>query len=154
MAIFDVEFPSDFLSDLLDTEFDEIAEAALTDAAPLLEESMKKCCKDAIMHEGDSELVDSIESGTPKKTKKGDAWIVNVAPRGYSSIKKYTAVDSKGRKTHRKYPVSNALKAIWKEYGIPGRQPPNPFLERACNNVRDIAIAKMQEVYNRKVGAE
>lgn len=157
MAIFDVEFPSDFLSDLLDTEFDEIAEAALTDAAPLLEIAMKGCCEYAIMHEGDSELVESIEAGTPKKTKKGDAWIVNVAPRGYSLTKQYTAEyrhRGRKRKTNRKYPVSNALKAIWKEYGIPGIQPPSPFLERACNNVRDMAIARMQEVYNRKVGAE
>lgn len=154
MAIFNIDFPDDLLSDLLDTDFDAIAEAALTDVAPLLEGSMKRCCKDAIQHEGDSELVDSITAGTPKKTKKGDAWILNVTPRGYSSSKRYTAVDSKGKKTHRKYPVSNALKAIWKEYGIPGRQPPRPFIERACNSVRGKTIEKMQEAFNRKVGKE
>lgn len=152
MAIFRMEFPDEFLSDLLDTDFDEIAKEALIEAAPILEESMKKCCKEAIQHEGDSELVNSIRSRIPKRVLGNNAWIVGVYPSGYSSIKKYTLVDSKGKKTHRKYPVSNALKAIWKEYGIPGRQPPRPFIERACNSVKNRTMEKMQEVYNRKVG--
>ncbi len=152
MAIFDVDFPDDFMSGLLDTDFDAIAEAALTDAAPLLERQMKKCCSDAIQHEGDSELVGSIKSGTPKQTKDKEAWIVNVGPRGYSTVKKYTAVDGRGKKTKRKYHVSNALKAIWKEYGIPGHQPPRPFLQAATDAARHAVEAKIQEVYDRMAG--
>ncbi len=153
MALFDVDFPEDFFSDLLDTEFSEIAEEALSEAAPMLVDSMKNYCAGVIQHDGDSELVNSFKSNKPKRAKT-DAWIVNVNPKGYSSTKMYTAVDSKGKKTHRKYPVSNALKAIWKEYGIPGRQPPKPFIASACNSVRGSVMAKMQEVFNRKVGVK
>lgn len=149
MAAFDVDFPEDFLSGLLDTEFSEIAEEALTEAAPILEQAMKKACKTAIEHEGDSELVNSITAGKPKRTKT-DAYIVNVCPRGYSSTKIYHAAWT-GRG---KYKVSNALKMIWKEYGVPGRQAPKPFLDSACNSVRESVMSKIQEVYNRKVGAE
>ncbi len=153
MALFDIDFPEDLMSDLLDTDFAEIAEEALAEAAPILEKAMKESGKAVIMHEGDSEMVESIKAGKPKRTKT-DAWIVNVTFKGYSSIKKYTAVDSKGRKTHRKYPISNSLKAIWKEYGIPGRQPPRPFLESAKNAAQSAVNKKIQEVYNRKVGAK
>lgn len=148
MASFEVDFPEDFLSGLLDTDFAEIAEEALRDAAPILEKSMKQSAKAAVAHEGDSELVNSIQSSKPKRTKT-DAWIVNVSPKGYSKMKVY-----RSGKKKRKYPVSNALKAIWKEYGIPGRQPPRPFIASACNKVRGQIMSRMQEVYNRKVGAD
>lgn len=151
MAEFQMEFGEDFLDQLLNTDFDEIAEAALNESAPILEKSMKNEVKRAVKHDGDSELADSLKATKPKKTKT-DAWIVNVVPKGYSSTKKYIAVDSRGRKTRRKYPVSNALKAIWKEYGIPGRQPPSPFITRATNGARNAVIQKIQEVYNKKVG--
>lgn len=148
MAGFEVDFPEDFLSGLLDTDFSEIAEEALNETAPLLEESMKQSCRTVITHEGDSELVDSIKSSKPKRTRT-DAWIVNVSPKGYSKTKIYHHT-----RTGRKYPVSNALKAIWKEYGIPGKQPPRPFIASACNKVRESVMTKLQEVYNRKVGAD
>lgn len=148
MAGFEIDFPDDFLSELLDTEFDEVAEMALKETAPLLERSMKASCERAVKHEGDSELVNSIKAAEPKKTKT-DAWIVNVGPRGYSSMKMYN-VKKKGRK----YKVSNALKAIWKEYGIAGQQAPAPFITNATNSVREEVMNKMQEIYNRKVGAK
>ena len=148
MAEFEVDFPEDFLSELLDTDFDEIAEEALQETAPILEESMKASCRAAVSHGGDSELVDSIKKAKPKRTKT-DAWIINVSPKGYSRSKTY-----RNKKTGRKYPVSNALKAIWKEYGIPGRQPPFPFIASGCNRVREKIMGRMQEIYNRKVGAD
>lgn len=154
MAIFSMEFPDDFLSDLLDTNIDEIAKEALDEAAPLLEDAMKKCCAEEIQHDGDSELVNSIRSRRPKRVLGNEAWIVGVYPSGYSSTKRYTSVNSKGRKTNKKYPVSNALKAIWKEYGIPGKQPPRPFIDRACNSVKSKVMEAMQKIYNRKVGAK
>lgn len=146
MALFDVEFPEDFLSDLLETDFDEIAEEALKEAAPILESSIRRSCRSVIEHSGESELVKSIKSNEPKKTKT-DAWIVNVGPRGYSRTKTYRS--GKGEK---KKPVSNALKLIWKEYGVAGRQPARPFLTKACNAVREAVMEKMQNVYERKTG--
>lgn len=145
MADFDIEFPDDFLSDLLDTDFEEIAKAALEETAPILEESMKQSCKRVIEHPGESELVDSIKSGKPKRTKT-DAWIVNVSPKGYSKTKIYR------NKKNRKYPVSNALKMIWKEYGIAGQQPAKPFITKACNDVRETIMDRMQKIYDEKVG--
>lgn len=147
MALFDVEFPEGFLSELLETEFDEIAEEALKEAAPVLEQSIKQSCRRVIEHSGESELVKSIKSSKPKKAKT-DAWIVNVGPKGYSRTKTYRV----GKGKTRKKPVSNALKLIWKEYGVAGRQPSRPFLTSACNAVRETIMAKMQQVYERKVG--
>lgn len=148
MASFEMEFPDDFLYDLLNTDFGEIAEEALSEAAPVLEKSLRDSCAKAIEHEGDSELVKSIKAGKPKRTKT-DAYIVNVSPKGYSNVKVYHH-----KRKGRAYPVSNALKAIWKEYGIPGRQAPRPFIANACNNARNEVMSKMQEVYDRKVGAD
>ncbi|MCM1057894.1 MAG: hypothetical protein NC517_09840 [Firmicutes bacterium] len=148
MAAFEIDFPDDLFSGLLEADFDEIAEEALAEAAPLLEESLRASCRRVIEHEGESELVESITARKPKKTKT-DAWIVNVGPSGYSKTKKYHHQVS-----DREYPVSNALKAIWKEYGIAGQQAAKPFITSAVNSVRDAVMDKMQEVYNRKVGAE
>lgn len=150
MALFDIEFPEDFMSKLLDSEFGEIAEEALRETAPILEASMKKECRRVIEHEGDSELAESFTCSKPKKTKS-DAWIVNVYPKGMSKTKKYTA-KYKGKKTSRKYAVSNALKCIWKEYGVQGRQPARPFITTACKSVEEIVLKRMQEVYEKKVG--
>ena len=140
MGGFEIEFTEDFMADLLNTDFDEIAEAALKEAVPELEKSMKKHCAEAVRHEGDSELVKSI---------KTDAGIATAKPTGYSQTKVY---HRDGKKKRRTYPVSNALKAIWKEYGIPGQQAPKPFIQAATNAAEKAVVEKMQEVYNRMVG--
>lgn len=150
MALFDIEFPDDFMSELLDSEFGDIAEEALSATAPILEASMKQACRRVIEHEGDSELVESFTCSKPKQTKT-DAWIVNVYPKGTSKTKTYTA-KYRGRKTSRKYSVSNALKCIWKEYGIQGRQPARPFISSACHSVESTVMNKIQEIYEKKVG--
>lgn len=152
MAAFDIDFPENYIADLLETDFDAIAQEALADAAPILEESVKKEVRKVISHDGDSELANSFKATKPKKTKNG-AWIANVTPRGYSKDKVYVAVDSKGKRTARKYSVSNALKAIWKEYGIPGRQVARPFITAFINASKQDVMKRMQEVYNKKVGA-
>ncbi len=146
MARLEINFSDDFLSGLLNTEFEEIAADALTEAAPLLEQSLKESCKKVIDHEGESEMVDSIACSKPKRARTG-AWIINVGPRGYSRRKFYQGTNNR----RRKYPVSNALKMIWKEYGIAGRQAARPFITSAVNNARKAVTQRMQEVYERKV---
>lgn len=152
MAAFEIEFSEDFLSGLLQTDFDDIAQDALSEAGPILEKSLQISCKNSIDHEGDSELADSIIASKPKKSKNG-AWVLNVGPRGYSKVKKYRRY---GKKTeqYREYPVSNALKAIWKEYGIPGRQVAKPFMQKACNDIRNSVEKILQETYDRKIGTK
>lgn len=141
-------FYMDGLDEMLNElpDFDEFCEEALKEAAPIMEKEMKKYCSDAIIHDGDSELVESIKAQKPKKTNT-DGWIVSIGPTGNS--KKVGYYKTKGR--IRKYPVSNALKAIWKEYGIPGQQEARPFLTAATNAARSAVVAKLQEVYNRMV---
>ena len=145
---FEVNFPDDFLAELLDADFDKIAAEALQDSAPVMEKALKESCRRAVEHEGDSELVESIRAAKPKKSKNG-AWILNVGPRGYSKTKVYYKTLKRGRHS---YPVSNALKAIWKEYGIYGQQPPRPFITSAINSVRNDVLEKIQEAYNRRTG--
>lgn len=48
----------------------------------------------------------------------------------------------------------NALKAVWKEYGIAGRQPARPFLANATRNAEETVLTKMQEVYKKRMGEE
>lgn len=151
MANFEVDFPEDFMSGLLETDPDDICKEALTEVAPILENSMKSSLRAVIDHEGDSELVNSIKSSKPKKAKTG-AWIVNVNPRGYSEKTYYAKY--KGKHTLRKQKVANVMKAIWKEYGVAGRQPPKPFLAKAVNDVRDAGMDAIQKVYNKLTGAK
>ena len=70
MADFDFDFPDNFLSELLETDFDELAEDMLTEAAPIYKDAIKKSMKSTIMHEGESEMVESVTARKPKKCKK------------------------------------------------------------------------------------
>ena len=123
------------LEGMWDISFDDIAQDALTQSIPILEGTMRSAAAASVKHEGESAMVNSIKGSTPKKVTSTDCWIVNVGPRGYGTSQ-YTAKDSHGKKTTRKYKVSNALKAIWKEYGIPGHQQAQPFMQKAANQAR------------------
>lgn len=138
-----------------DNSFDELwtmnfggfCEEALNEAAGILEEKMKANAKSTILHEGESEMVDSIKASKPKKSKNG-AYIVNVGPRGYSSTKVYHAKDGHGVRTSRVYSVSNALKAIWKEYGIPSRGiPAQPFISPATSQTESQIYELIQKKF-------
>lgn len=150
-------FSIDGLDDMLSSlpDFDEYCEEALKEAAPIMEKEMKKFCRAAIKHEGDSEMVESIKMNTPKKTKAGD-WIVSITPHG--NTKKVGYYETTSLTKHhsytsiRKYPVSNALKMIWKEYGIPGKQAPQPFIQAATNSARSAVMEKLQQIFNKKIG--
>ena len=113
--------------DFLDMDFDDAAERALNESASILEGTMRSAAAAAVKHDGDSAMVNSIKGSKPKKSAATDCWIVNVGPRGYSSTKTYHGKRKNG-KSKQTYKVSNALKAIWKEYGIPGHQSPQPFI--------------------------
>lgn len=146
MAGFDVYDDNIDLDNLFNVDFDELAEEALKEAVPVLERSMKAAVQAAVEHSGDSELVRSIKANKPKKSRNG-AWIVNVTPKGYSKVKVY-----RGKKGGRTYPVSNALKAIWKEYGVAGRQPARPFLAKATNDAQNEVLDIIQRKFDEKAG--
>jgi hypothetical protein len=148
MAGLNLEIPEDYLKDLLDHSFDDIAKKALEQVAPELEKSVKTTLRRSIKHTGDSELLKSIRKNKPKQTKT-DAWIVNVYPSGYSnhSFNRYTGERIK------RYPVSNALKAIWLEYGRVG-QPASPWLAPAVSNCSSKILAEMQKIWEKETGAQ
>lgn len=148
MAGLNLEIPDDLLKELLDKPFDDIAKKALDDTAPILEKAVKGSLRKAIRHAGDSDLIKSVRKNKPKQTKT-DAWIVNVYPSGYSqnSFNRYTG----GRV--KRYPVSNALKAIWLEYGRVG-QTPSPWLAPAVSNCTSEILKRMQDIWEKEVGAK
>ncbi len=147
MAGFEVYHDKTDFDALLEMDFENFAKDALNEAAPVLEASMKSAVQAAVKHTGDSELVRSIKASKAKKSKNG-AWIVTVCPKGYSTVKVYHG----GKRKNRVYPVSNALKAIWKEYGIAGHQPPSPFLAKAVNDAEKETLDIIQRTFDRKAG--
>lgn len=141
-------YEDDFES-LFNLNFYEIAEEGVKEAAPVLEAAMKKSARTSIQHEGDSEMIDSIKASRVKRTRDG-AVIVNVGPRGYSKVKKFHRKSGKSVNALRTYPVSNALKAIWKEYGYKGR-PAQPFIVPARNAAENEVHKILQDTFDRKV---
>ena len=139
------------LDGLWNISFDEIAENALNESVPILEETMRSAAAASVIHSGESDMVNSIKGSKPKKVTSTDCWIVNVGPRGYSSTKKYHAQRKGGRKSSQTYKVSNALKAIWKEYGIPGHQPARPFMDKAANQARGRVEKIIEDAFNKEI---
>lgn len=131
----EVNFSDDFMSELFDTSFDEIAKEALDAASPVLSDATRK----ALEHSANrgyatGKMVSMVKATSAKKTKT-DAWIVVARPTGK---------DAKG--------VRNALKAGVMEYGS-AHETARPWLATATKNAESDALTKMQEVYNQKVGA-
>lgn len=143
-------YDTDAFNELWNMDFGGYATDALNECAPILESNLKNAAKSSVKHDGDSEMINSIKSSNPKKARTG-AYIVNVGPRGYSSVKVYTAKNGKGVRTKRKYSVSNALKAIWKEYGIPGYRDPQPFITSAVNSCSSQIYELMQKRFEEKL---
>ena len=146
MAAFDI-YTDNF--DWLDMDFDESAEKALNESVPILEGTMRSAAAAVVKHDGDSAMVNSIKGSKPKKSVATDCWIVNVGPRGYSSTKTYHG-KRKGGKSKQTYKVSNALKAIWKEYGIPGHQSPQPFIQKATNQAQARVEKIIEDAFNKE----
>lgn len=138
------------LDGMFEISFDDVAEKALNESVPILEATMRSAAAAAVKHDGDSAMVNSIKGSKPKKSASTDCWIVNVGPRGYSSTKRYHAKRKSGH-SKQTYQVSNALKAIWKEYGIPGHQQAQPFMDKATNAARGRVEAIIEEAFNKEI---
>ena len=142
-----LSFEFEGLTDML-PDFDEVSKEMLQAAAPVLVDKTKNAVKGVIKHDGESELVNSVKAGTAKKNKWG-GYEISAEFKGESRTKTYRHSKTKRGKKHA---VSNALKAIWKEYGIPGRGiPAQPFLEKAAKAAEDEAVDIMQNVFDEKV---
>lgn len=133
----EVEFPDDFMSGLLDTTFDEIAEAGLNAASPILTQSVTAALSKSVASRGQystGKMISSIKATKAKKAKT-DAWIVVARPTGK---------DAKG--------VRNALKAGVMEYGA-AHESARPWLTTATKNAESAALDTLQQTFNQKTGA-
>lgn len=139
-----------------DSDIEKMIHEMLKESGKLLENAVKAELKKRLKHEGDSELLESIKISKVWE-HNGDCGIT-VRPMGYSKIKKYRITRNKGTgkeyKTKTKYEVSNELKAIWKEYGIPEQQSPSPFFAPATRKVEEKVLNRLQEVYNKRNGSK
>lgn len=147
MAGLEMVFPDDFLSDLLETNFDDMAAEIEKECAPIIKKEIENALAAVVEHDEDSDLLKSIKIKGPTKSKNG-AVITTITPTGTSKSFYY-----KGEKKKRKYYVSNALKAIWLEYGRAG-QAARPWLATATKNSENKVLKKMQEIYDKKVGVK
>lgn len=143
-------YEADAFDDLWNMDFGGYCTDALNEAAPIIESKMKANAKASVNHDGDSEMANSIKASKAKKSKNG-AYIVNIGPRGYSKTKVYTAKNGKGVKTSRQYAVSNALKAIWKEYGIPNKQPAHPFISTTVSQTESQVLDLLQRKFEETI---
>lgn len=139
MAKFDFNIPDDFLKGILQCDSEELCKEMLTEAAPELEEEMKK---ELANHNETGDLQKSIRAGKPFINKNG-FWQITISPRGYSKNHYYG-----GKNHNRVYKLSNAAKAIFLEYGT-SHQPARPFLSKTTNNANSNVIKIMQETFER-----
>ena len=140
------------LEGMFNISFDDIAEKALTEATPILEGTMRSAAAAVVKHDGESGMVNSIKGSKPKKVTSTDCWIVNVGPRGTKRETWYHPTRGKGKHGSSRFKVSNALLAIWKEYGIPGRGvPAQPFMDKATNAARVRVEKIIEDAFNKEI---
>lgn len=146
MAKFQCDIPADFLSDLLDSDFEEIAKEALTECTPMLEKSVKDSARSVIKDKSRTELVESFKPWRGGIKSVDDGYIMGVAVYGKPS--------KGGKRKHGsgKRNTSNNDIAWWLEHGN-SHQAAKPYLDRAAKAVEAQVLNKTQEIYNKKVGA-
>ena len=126
VAKFDIDFPDELVRQLEKLEnFDEIAEAMLTEAEPILREEITS---EASTHHDTGDMIESI---TSQIKKNNIGWFLTTYPRGK---------DRDG--------VRNMDKMMYIEYGTRDK-PADPILSRAVRKAEFRVIAKMQEVFDR-----
>ena len=145
MASLGFDIPEDYLKELTDTDFDELAPEMLDEVLPILETSISRHLT-GVIRGGSGELAKSVSITKPKKTNT-DAYIANVYIKGQSKNHYYGGVSH-----NRQYPVSNALKAIWLNYGN-AHQPARPWLTPAVNSCQSEILDKLQKKWEEITGA-
>ena len=90
-------------------------------------------------------MMRSVKRTRAKKTKNG-GYIAVVRPTGQET--KY--LTAKGETKERKWPVRRMEIIAHMEYGT-SKQAPTPILTTALNEVKDEALAIMQETFNKEV---
>lgn len=131
MASFEMDGLDSLISELTSIEIDEIAPKMLEESASILEANIKKRTE---FHNRTGSMAASIKTTKAKATKDG-----------YSICVRPTGTDKKG--------VRNMEKMVYMEYGT-YKQNATPILTPATRESEEEVCEKMQEVFNREVGAE
>lgn len=145
MAGLGFDIPEDYLKELTDNNFEELAPEMLNEVLPILETSITRHLT-SVIREGTGELAKSVSVTKPKKTNT-DAWIANAYIKGQSKNYYYG-----GASHNRKYAVSNALKAIWLNYGN-AHEGARPWLTPAVNSCQSEILEKLQKKWEEITGA-
>ena len=132
MADFEFNIDADFLKELDVFSDSETAMEMVNESLPILENSIKNALEP---HRQTGGLIKSVKSGKAKIASNG-AIIGNVT---------FSGNDKKGN--------PNVVKATGLEYGN-SHQAAKPFMSKAVRACEDEVLDKMQEIYNRKVGAD
>ena len=128
MAKFEMEGMDDFMSGLSQIDIDRIAPKMLEEAAPILEDKIKKR---AAKHKDTGAMMESIKPTKP--VNKDNQYRITVRPTGK---------DKKGTR--------NMEKAAYLEFGT-NKQPATPILSPAVREAEEPAAEKMQDVFNREM---
>lgn len=130
-----------FEGSMFDSQIEETILEMLNSSTPLLVSSMQSTLR-SIIKSGNSGAINNLKAHEARKTKDG-AYIVTVTTRGRTDNYYY----NRGRRVHVYH--DDALK--WLEYGREG-QPPRPWVEKATRHAENAVLAKMQSVYDSKMG--
>lgn len=150
---FEIEFPDDFLSDLLASDFEEIARESLKESAPVLQSSVQSACQSVISDKTRTDLVNSFKVWTGGVVKtKTDAYMLGVSAYGKPSEKSTWTSKSASGKARKRNTTNNDI-AWWLEHGN-AHQPAKPFMGRATATVQTKVLEICQKIYNEKVGAK
>ena len=134
--------PEDYMLNLLQEDFYTLGEDMIEAALPVLLNSIKSHLA-GVIRNGTGELISNVVDCDPRRSRT-NALIATVYVKGVSKNHYY------GSTTHaRQYEVSNALKAIWLNYGN-AHQTERPWLQpavKACmNEVYEIMQKKYEEL--------
>lgn len=123
------------------SDLDTIAPEMLTAAAPIATDALKRRVGEHKSSRADKHLVNSVETGKPKKRKKGDGYGLDVSFSGYDS--------GHGSSPKHKDKVAQMQKAVALEYGT-ATQPAQPFLDRAASDCQRAVSAAMEDVLRKR----
>lgn len=156
MGKFTFEISEDFIFQLERlANVDNYAPAMLNEAAPILQESVKRELSGVMSGESTGDLLKSVKYKKASKTKFG-GYYLQVRPTG-TSTRAGGGYLRKGKRAGRKKvaggirdPIRNMEKAVYLEYGT-SQQTPRPWVTRALKNAEPAVLQKMKEVFEREV---
>ena len=148
MFEFDLDLPDDLFGlDGIDT--DALLKEMLTAAGEIVQKEFQDVLHSEVDPDHSTgELANSISLYKPSAVRGGEAYVMNIAPKGNSKKIYY------GGSTHsRKYALSNGGKLAMREYGT-SRQPARPIISKVVQNCKSKAEEEMQRIFDEKVGGE